>query len=194
MNISIRFFPDCNDEFIRIIDQYFPSLDFLEYLKTRALFSALEESFMYFENDSVGKFHYFLKNQCQKYLEKNNLKKIQTLLFLELGKSKDVFGGYIYKDSRIELYYIPLILFSQLNQIDLEHFIVIILAHELAHAYHHLGLDTDGISWPNMPDADLGIKEGLAQYYSALYVEEQKNLYPGLETAYLKLLEFQTGA
>jgi hypothetical protein len=193
MNIIIRFFPDCNDEFIRIIDQYFPELDFLEYLKTRALNSALEESTRYFNKDIVGKFHYSLKTHCQKYLKKYNLKNIQSLLFLELGKSKDIFGAYFYKDSRIELYYVPLILFSQLNEIDLEHLIVIILAHELAHAYHHIGLDTDGISWINMSDADLGIKEGLAQYYTALYIQEQKNLYPRLETTYLKLLEFQTG-
>lgn len=193
MNITIRFFPDYNNEFIKLIDEYFPDLDFLEYTKTRSLFFALEESSKYFEKDAIGKFHYFLKNHCEKYLGKYNLKKLQTILFLELGKSKDIFGSYFYKDSRIELYYVPFILFAQLNQINLEHLIVVVLAHELAHAYHHIGLDTDGFSWLKMPDADLGIKEGLAQYYTALYVEEQKNLYPGLETAYVKLLEFQTG-
>lgn len=192
-NITIRFLPDCDNDFIRLIDQHFPDLDFLEYTKTRALYLALNESSDYFLKEPVGKLHFFLKEHCYKYLEKYNLKKIQRLLFFEPGRSKDIFGAYYFKDSRIELYYIPLIIFSQINEIDLEYLIVVILAHELAHAYHHIGFDTDGVSWSKMADVDLGIKEGLAQYYTALYVDEQKNIYPGIEGAYRQMLDFQSG-
>jgi len=41
------------------------------------------------------------------------------------------------------------------------------MAHELAHAYTHLGLDSDGSRWEDgFWGCDPGIVEGLAQYYT----------------------------
>jgi len=193
MNISIRFLPDKDNEFIKLIDKYYPDLDFTEYTKIKALYNTMLDANQYFQNNERSKSFLPLYAYCKKYLEKYNLKELHASLFYEMGRSKDVFGCYFFKDSRVELYYIPLIIFSQLHQLPLESLIVVVLAHELAHAYHHIGLDTDGFSWNSMDKTELEIVEGLAQYYTALFAEEQELTYPNIKSTYLKLLEFQSG-
>jgi hypothetical protein len=86
-----------------------------------------------------------------------------------------------------------LIIFTQIHQISLEHLIVVVITHELAHANHNIGKDTDNVEWTNMGSTELHIIEGLAQYYTTLFVENKKVFYPGLEIAYKKLLEYQSG-
>jgi hypothetical protein len=52
--------------------------------------------------------------------------------------------------------------------VSLESLTVITLSHELAHAYTHLGYDSDDEQW-NLNDfgrANIFIKEGLAQFYT----------------------------
>lgn len=192
--IQIRFLPDEDNQFIQLIDEHFPELDFLEYTKMRGLYDSMSETNQYFlREEEKGRLFFPLFNYCIKYLDKYNVKKLHSFLFAEMGKSRDVLGAYYFKDSKIELYYVPLIIFSQIHRISLEHLIVIVLAHELAHAYHHIGYDTDGYQWKEMEKTELEIVEGLAQFYTALYVEEQEIIYPGLKVAYLKLLGFQSG-
>jgi len=193
MNISIRFLPDKDNEFIKLIDQHFPDLDFTEYTKIKALDQSLAEAGIYFDKNSRTDIYSPMKEFCTSYLKIYNLKELHAMLFSEMGHSKDVFGSYFFKDSRVELYYIPLIIFSQLHQVPLESLIVVVLAHELAHAYHHIGLDTDGFSWNSMDTTELEIVEGLAQYYTALFAEEQELIYPNIKSTYLKLQEFQSG-
>jgi hypothetical protein len=45
---------------------------------------------------------------------------------------------------------------------------VVVLTHELAHAYTQLGADIEGRRWPAaaFAAAESGLKEGLAQYYT----------------------------
>ncbi|GMQ31605.1 hypothetical protein [Algoriphagus confluentis] len=192
MTIQIRFLPDEENQFIKLIDEHFPELDFMEYTKIRSLHDALIHSDPYFQIGEIGLPFQQLVDYCSKYLDRYNLKKLHSLLFTEMGKSKDVLGAYYFKDSRIELYYVPLIIFSQIHRISLEHLIVVVLAHELAHAYHHIGFDTDGYQWDEMSKTDSNIVEGLAQYYTSLFVEDQETIYPGVKDAYLELLAYQT--
>lgn len=191
--IQIWFLPDEDNQFIKLIDDHFPELDFMEYTKIRSLHDALISADSYFNKGDISTPFDQLLDYSVKYLDRYNLKKLHSLLFSEMGKSKDVLGAYYFKDSRIELYYVPLIIFSQIHRISLEHLIVVVLAHELAHAYHHIGFDTDGYQWADMNKAELNIVEGLAQYYTALFVEDQKTIYPGVKEAYLELLAYQTG-
>jgi len=192
--IQIRFLPDEDNHFIKLIDEHFPELDFLEYTKIRSIYDSMYEAKDYFlKGEEKGGLFFPLFNFCVNYFDQYNIKKLHSLLFSEMGKSKDVFGAYYFRDNRIELYYVPLIIFSQIHKLSLEFLIVVVLAHELGHAYHHIGLDTDGYQWDCMDISDSNIVEGLAQYYTALFVENQEHIYPGLKLTYLKLLEFQSG-
>lgn len=70
---------------------------------------------------------------------------------------------------------------------------VVVLAHELSHAYTHLGHDRDGDRWSgsDFAESDRGLKEALAQYYTHLICEGLDGRVSGLFNAYWKLLEKQ---
>lgn len=72
---------------------------------------------------------------------------------------------------------------------------VVVLAHELAHAYSHLGRDIDGHRWETSAFArtDLGIAEGLAQFYTATICEQMQFRFPAAQAAYAALLTIQKG-
>lgn len=59
-------------------------------------------------------------------------------------------------------------LFAQVLGAPLEPVTAVVLAHELAHAYTHAGLDIDGVRWEasDFRRSELAIVEGLAQYYA----------------------------
>ena len=51
---------------------------------------------------------------------------------------------------------------------------VVVAAHELSHAYTHLGRDIDGRCWDTeaFAHAETGMVEGLAQFYTALICDK----------------------
>jgi hypothetical protein len=53
---------------------------------------------------------------------------------------------------------------------DVEALYVIVLCHELAHGYHHIGIDSDDNYWVNYSSLDINIKEGLAQHYTQKFI------------------------
>jgi hypothetical protein len=122
-------------------------------------------------------------------LKQNSLAGPFTELMRTPGKHRDLFGTYTYADQHVELYYMPLLIFCKYYELDLEWAIVVVLAHELAHAYHHAGRDNDGRTWLNMPKAHLWIKEGLAEYYTERFVMAQERQYPALRKAYAGMLK-----
>lgn len=63
----------------------------------------------------------------------------------------------------------------------------VVLAHELAHAYTHLGVDADGNTWEHFSKSESELKEGLAQYYTDRIAKEQGSKFPGLLDAYRTL-------
>lgn len=77
--------------------------------------------------------------------------------------------------------------------ISVEGLTVKVLAHELAHAYTHLGADIDGHRWDteDFRKTDRAVKEGLAQYYTRQLVGRIKDRMPEAEEAYRKLLPHQ---
>lgn len=192
ISIEIVIKPDEDDYFIRLIDKNFPYLDFYEYERIRELFTYLEKAKPFLIRHENSHF-YELFNFCKEYLEFHDLNKILKILFEEEWKAKDILGSYFYDSHKIELYYLPLIIFSKLTGKSLENMFIVVLTHELAHAYHHMGRDNDGNMWVEMRGADISIKEGLAQYYSCLFAEEQKSIFPGIFKAYQDLLAHQEG-
>jgi hypothetical protein len=175
-----------------LVDEHFPHLDFNEYERIRELFVYLNKAKPYLINKEKSHFKQLFE-YCSWYLKVNDINTIIQILFKEAWSERDILGTYTYSSHRIELYYLPLIIFSKITGISLEYAFVVILAHELSHAYHHVGKDNDGIIWNDMPIANTKIKEGLAQYFTHLFVEDQKLIYPELEIAFKKILSYQDG-
>jgi hypothetical protein len=81
---------------------------------------------------------------------------------------EDVLGAYWFHASKIQNYWMPLAIFAPLLGVALSTLTIVVLCHELVHAYTHRGVDTDGQSWSthHFTRADVYVKEGLAQYYT----------------------------
>ena len=54
----------------------------------------------------------------------------------------------------------------------------------MAHAYHHMGKDKDNVIWEAMSSTDLKIVEGMAEYFTWLFVETFKGNHPQMEKTY----------
>ena len=80
--------------------------------------------------------------------------------------------------------------------IGIEDLTLVVLAHEVAHAYTHLGADIDGKRWSSAGFASSAhqIKEGLAQYYTFRVVHRLDFQAPGVFSAYEELLKNQPPA
>jgi tetratricopeptide (TPR) repeat protein len=91
------------------------------------------------------------------------------------------------------LYWAVIGLVARSLGVSLEGLTVNVLAHELAHAYTHLGADIDGHRWDD--DAFLNsaraVKEGLAQYYTRQLLHRLKGRIPEALEAYEALLPNQ---
>ena len=185
-NISFHFVTDRNETFIKLIDQYYPDLDFDKYTAFSKLSLQLQNSKKYFSEKPENLTLPFneLTNFLEFYFRKYNLNELLNTLFKNSGKSADIWGTYFYEDSKIEIYYIPLILFCQINNLSLEQAILSTLVHEMAHAYHHIGRDKDNIIWQKMSSTDLKIVEGMAEYFTWLFVELYKNNHSSMYETY----------
>ena len=71
---------------------------------------------------------------------------------------------------------------------------VVVLTHELAHAYTHLGLDIDSHAWSvsSFAATDIHILEGLAQYYTEAVCYNIAKGYPAALDTFEKLLSEQS--
>jgi hypothetical protein len=100
------------------------------------------------------------------------LKRLRTSGVIDRLKAinEDVLGAYSFSGlPTVELYWMVIGLTAGLIGVSVEALTVVVTIHELAHAYSHLGKDIDGKTW-NTGDfarAELGIVEGLAQFYTA---------------------------
>jgi hypothetical protein len=85
-----------------------------------------------------------------------------------LSTDGDVLGAYYFRVPEIRIYWVVIGVYSALLDIPVETLTVITLAHELAHAYTHLGHDIDSDVWPTprFEKTDLHVVEGLAQFYT----------------------------
>ena len=112
---------------------------------------------------------------------------------------EDILGAYFYpadKSYWIELYWIPIAMIAAMLDIRIEDLTLVVLAHELAHGYTHLGRDIEGGFWRDsaFQKADRNIKEGLAQFYAQVVTTKIAERIPGPKLAYERLLTLQGGA
>lgn len=170
-NVSFYFMPDRDDTFIKLIDQHYPDLDFNEYAAFRTLNQDLKISKAYFPEISEKPTQAYneISDYLDQYFKKYDLDSLIQTLFKTSGRSADIWGTYFFRDGRIDIYYLPLILFCQIYNVTLEHAIVSTLVHEVAHAYHHMGKDKDNVTWTSMSGTDLKIVEGMAEYFTWLF-------------------------
>jgi len=111
---------------------------------------------------------------------------------------EDILGVYRFASrigAFIEIYWMANALVAGALGVRIEDLAVVTLAHELAHGYTHQGRDIDGLSWKDdgFAGSALEVKEGLAQFYTAVVAEKLGPRAPAVHSAYLKLLELQTG-
>lgn len=106
----------------------------------------------------------------------------------------DILGLYRLHDSSVDIYWMAQALIAAMIGVRIEDLTVVTLAHELAHAYTHVGKDIDGVAWRDEAFAGsaLEVKEGLAQMYTAVVARKIGNRAPGVQQAYERLLEHQS--
>ena len=119
------------------------------------------------------------------------------VLFKRLqGIHQDVLGAYFFRAPEVQLYWMAIGLVSRLLRVPSEMLTVVVLAHELTHAYTHVGRDIDGNRWATgqMAGTDLDIVSGLAQFYTEVLCKKRLSArLPGAGKAFDKLLELQSG-
>jgi hypothetical protein len=120
-----------------------------------------------------------------------------------LAVDEDILGTYRYREhgglfgnvyqGHIELYWSVIGLIAQLIDTSVEALTVVVFAHELAHAFIHVGADIDGHRWPSkqFSAGERGLVEGLAQYYTALVCDRLDRQDVHAKEAYHKLLPHQ---
>lgn len=111
------------------------------------------------------------------------------------GCHEDVLGAYFFRIPEIRLFWVPIGIVAAMLAVPIEALTVVVLAHELAHAYSHLGRDIDNEAWETerFAAADLSIVEGLAQFYTQRVCVLLASRFPDANQAYEALLAMQSG-
>ncbi|MDI3469867.1 MAG: hypothetical protein OJF62_001930 [Pseudolabrys sp.] len=93
----------------------------------------------------------------------------------------------------IRLYWGVIGLVSEWFGCGIEDLAIVVLTHELAHAYTQLGADIEGRRWaaPSFAKAETALKEGLAQYYTDRVLRRLERRYGGALNVFLGLLPGQ---
>jgi len=125
------------------------------------------------------------------------LKRLRSLQVIDRLKAinRDFLGAYSFSDvPTVELYGMVIGFVAGLIGVPVEALTVVVTIHELAHAYSDLGRDIDGRRWNtgDFAGADLGIVEGLAQFYTACICNKLEHRFPKVQQAYRGLLALQS--
>lgn len=127
-------------------------------------------------------------NWLRKLDERNAVKQI-------IGIEEDVLGAYFFRIPQIRLYWVVIGITARTLGVAVEALTIVVLAHELAHAYTHLGRDIDNERWDtgHFAGSDLDIVEGLAQFYTKVICTRLQDRMPAALQAYEALLKEQSG-
>ena len=107
--------------------------------------------------------------------------------------NEDVLGAYFFRDAEVRIYWLAIGIFASLYSVPIEALTFVVLAHELAHAYTHLGSDIDGHTWPSdeFASTDIAIVEGLAQFYTEIVCTKLQGQVPKVFSTFEALLGYQ---
>ena len=108
---------------------------------------------------------------------------------------EDILGAYFFRVPEISLYWMVIGIMAGVIGVPVEALTVVVLAHELSHAYSHLGRDIDSTRWDTeaFARADMSIAEGIAQFYTEAVCRKLEERFPVVGQAYRGLLEYQSG-
>ena len=190
--ISISIQPAPDENFLDLIERNFPDLNFEEFYRLSCLVEEGEASQRFFKDEDAARqlsrsleyARYRLRNFDIDYITKNLFRFLQP-------NNPDIFGCYFITENKVVLYVAPCVLFCQLHGLDLDSFIVMILAHELAHGYNHIGRDKDGNFWEDFGYTDDFLAEGLAQYYTEAFINKYSYKQIRLPDVFEKTLRYQ---
>lgn len=100
---------------------------------------------------------------------------------------------YVVNRATIHIYWGVIGLVTEWMGCNVEDLAIVTLTHELAHAYTQLGADIDGRRWPSamFAEAERGLIEGLAQYYTERVLRRLERRYGGALKVYETMLPGQ---
>jgi hypothetical protein len=132
--------------------------DFLDHFPSVARAAGLTN-----EDEATLKKHYQLFRRLSEFCDSIGFRERFTAI------DEDVLGSHRPATREVSLYWIPLAIFSRAAGIDLEQLTKVVLIHEYAHAFTHIGLDINRRQWEtrHFLQADRVLTEGLAQFYTA---------------------------
>lgn len=92
----------------------------------------------------------------------------KELLKLFKDRDADIFGSYNVRTHDINLFWVSIALYAYVKNLPIDRITFIILAHEMAHLYTHIGLDINHNCWDDFKFVytDKRITEGLAEFHS----------------------------
>ena len=109
-----------------------------------------------------------------------------------------ILGSYCWapdspRPGEIYLYWGAIGLIARQLSIRTEELTVVVLGHELGHAYSHIGADIEGHRWssPLFSDTESDLKEALAQHFTLQICRRLTTLCPEAEKAFSNLLPHQ---
>ena len=110
-----------------------------------------------------------------------------------LAIQEDILGAYFYRIPEVRLYWVAIGIMARLIDVSIEALVVVVLTHELGHAYTHLGYDIDDHKWDteHFAQTDVHVVEGLAQFYTSVVCEHLRGRIPEAKNAFEKLLSKQ---
>jgi predicted Zn-dependent protease with MMP-like domain len=105
----------------------------------------------------------------------------------------DILGAYFPENPRIELYWVLIGMFAVALECSVEELTCVVLAHEIGHAFTHLGRDLDNLQWDtaNFVRAELTTIEGLAQFYTELTIKQMPRSSHRINGVFENLLQNQ---
>ena len=125
------------------------------------------------------------------------LEEIRKLNILEQIRAinQDVLGAYFFRVPEVQLYWMVIGFFAGWLGVPPDALTVSVAAHELAHAYTHLGRDLNREQWDTVAFAQTenAIVEGLAQFYTHVICKKLESRFPAAYHAYEALLSIQSG-
>lgn len=135
----------------------------------------------------IGSVHGFL------WMLDAELKKIDLLSKI-LNIEEDILGAYFFRKRQVHIYWLAIGIVALMLDVEIEALTVVVLAHELAHAYTHLGRDIDGRQWDTetFAQTDIHIVEGLAQYYTQSVCKKLAARFPSALESFETLLKQQS--
>jgi len=163
--IFLDILQDCDDDLLELLLNY------------NSMVSALNE--LKFQLEKYNSFSKFHEDKCSPKEIHSSILHLEKLIhavdasgIMEKLKriGPDVFGAYYFYERRVELYWLSIGMYSLIYNTPVDELTIVVLTHELAHGYSHVGFDIDGNDWDTdaFSKTDLKIVEGIAQFYTEM--------------------------